>query len=143
MSASLTTVVLSFCDLVSQIDGHASEIGGRPQWPPTTGRVSKTFARLYLRLSLPRRSARSTVSHSISCMVNRTPASFTFLQGTGDGSRRRGRDNIKQWTGQSLSSLLCIADDSSRWATITVEASVGASPLPLTTPGRRGCKFFS
>ena len=40
-----------------------------------------------------------------------------MLQGTVDGWRRRGRprkswkDNIKQWTGQSMSSLLCIADD--------------------------------
>ena len=40
-----------------------------------------------------------------------------ILQGTVDGSRRRARprkswkDNIKEWTGQSMSSLLRIADD--------------------------------
>ena len=31
-----------------------------------------------------------------------------------------------EWTGQSMSSLPHIADDISRWAGITVEASVGA-----------------
>ena len=51
-----------------------------------------------------------------------------------DGSRRRGRprkswkSNIKEWTGQSMSSLLRIADDISRWAAITVDASVGVAP---------------
>ena len=54
-------------------------------------------------------------------------------------SRRRGRPrrswryNIKEWIGQSLLSLLRIADDICRWATITAEASVGVNP---TTPGR-------
>ena len=33
------------------------------------------------------------------------------------------RDNIKEWTGLSLSSLLCIADDRFRWAAMTTEAS--------------------
>ena len=46
-----------------------------------------------------------------------------------------GQHNSKEWTGQSLSSLLCIADDKNRWATITVEASVG---VPTTTPGCHG-----
>ena len=48
-----------------------------------------------------------------------------------DGSRRRGRphkswkDNIKEWTGQSMSSLLRIADDRGRWAVIAADVSVG------------------
>ena len=33
------------------------------------------------------------------------------------------RDNIKEWTGQSLSSLLRFADDWSWWAAIIIEAS--------------------
>ena len=35
-----------------------------------------------------------------------------------------GKTTIKEWTGQSMSSLLLIADDRSRWAAITAEASV-------------------
>ena len=55
----------------------------------------------------------------------------SILQGTVDGSRRTGRprksqkDNIKEWTGQSMSSLLRIADDRGRWAVIAAVASVG------------------
>ena len=47
-----------------------------------------------------------------------------------DGSRCRvmphksWRDNIKEWTGQLLLSLLCITDDRSQWDAIAVEASV-------------------
>ena len=58
-------------------------------------------------------------------------AAKIILQGTEDGSRRRARlrkswsDNIKEWTGHSLSSLMRIADDRSRWVTIAVVASVG------------------
>ena len=37
-------------------------------------------------------------------------------------------DNIQTLTDQSLSSLLRIADDRSRWATIAAEASVVGSP---------------
>ena len=60
-----------------------------------------------------------------------------ILQRTVYGSRRRGvrgkswKDNIKEWTGQSMSSSLRIADDRSRWAVITAEASIG---VPPTTP---------
>ena len=54
-----------------------------------------------------------------------------ILQGTVDGSHRRARphkswrDNIKVWTGQSLSSLLHITGDRNHRVTIAVEASVG------------------
>ena len=54
-----------------------------------------------------------------------------MLHETVNGSRRRTRlrkswmDNIKKSTGQSLSSLLRIAGDRSRWATIAAKASVG------------------
>ena len=55
-----------------------------------------------------------------------------ILEGTVDGSRRRGKphklwkDNIKEWTGQSKSRLLRIAADvESRWAVIVTDASVG------------------
>ena len=49
-----------------------------------------------------------------------------ILQGTMDDSRRRGRpckswkDTIEQLTDQSMSSLLCIADDGSQWASVGV-----------------------
>jgi len=54
-----------------------------------------------------------------------------ILQGIVNGGRRRGRprklwkDNIEEWTGQSMSSLLRVAEDRDRWATIAAEASVG------------------
>ena len=48
----------------------------------------------------------------------------------------RGRTtSIREWTGQSMSSLLHLVDDRSGWAVITAEASVGVSPM---TPGRYG-----
>ena len=60
-----------------------------------------------------------------------TPSKI-ILQGTVDGGRRRrGRprksrkDDIMKWTGQSMSSMLCIADDRGRWAVITSDASGG------------------
>ena len=62
-----------------------------------------------------------------------------ILQGTEDGSRRRGgprkswRGNIKEWTSQSMSPLLRIADDGSRWATIA--ESVGVSRRRLGIAG--------
>ena len=62
-----------------------------------------------------------------------------ILLGTGEGSCRRGRPR-KSWrntnndrTVQSLSSLLRIADDRGRWATIAAEASVG---IPANEVGR-------
>ena len=63
-------------------------------------------------------------------------------QGTVDGGRRRRRpckscrDNIKEWTGQPLSSLLRITDGKCRWATIAAEAFVRVPPMTL---GRDGC----
>ena len=56
--------------------------------------------------------------------------SYVSAKKTVDGSRCRGRlrkswhDNINEWQGQSLSSLLHITDDRSQWATNVVEASV-------------------
>ena len=50
-----------------------------------------------------------------------------ILQKTVDDSCRRGRPRkswkikIKEWTGQSMSSLLCIVDDGGRWAVIAAE----------------------
>ena len=64
-----------------------------------------------------------------------------ILQGYVDGRRRRSRkrkswkDNIKEWAGQSMSSLLRVAEDRRRWAAITAEASVGGTS---TTPVRHG-----
>ena len=34
------------------------------------------------------------------------------------------KDNMKEWTGQSMSLLLRVAEDRRRWATITEDASV-------------------
>ena len=54
-----------------------------------------------------------------------------ILQGSVDGKRRRGRprkswkDNIKEWPGQSMSSLLRVAENRRRWAAVTAEVSVG------------------
>ena len=53
-----------------------------------------------------------------------------MLQGTVDGSRRRRRprkswkDNINEWTGQSMSSLLRIPDDRGRLAAIAADAFI-------------------
>jgi hypothetical protein len=64
-----------------------------------------------------------------------------ILQGTVDGKRRRGRprkswrDNIKEWTGQSMSSLLRVAEDRRRWAAVTAEASVGVPQRRLGVTG--------
>ena len=86
----------------------------------------------------PRRtSGASTVNRQASqaimvqhvCHHNTLPK--IILQGTVDGSRRRGRprrswkDNTKEWTGQSMSSLLRIADERVRWAVIAADTSVG------------------
>ena len=46
-------------------------------------------------------------------------------QGTVDGSRQRGRLINPGRTTLVESSLLCIADDRSRWAVIAEDASVG------------------
>ena len=59
-----------------------------------------------------------------------------ILQETVDRRRVRPRKswkgNIKGWTGQSISSLLPIADDRrSRWAVIAADASVGVPPTTL------------
>ena len=68
-----------------------------------------------------------------------------ILQGTVDG-RRRGKprkswnDNIKEWTGRSMSSLLPIADDKGRCAGIAADASVR---VPPTTPGCHGYLLVS
>ena len=45
------------------------------------------------------------------------------------------KDNIKEWTDQSMSSLLCLAEDRRRCATITVEASVGVPQRCLGVTG--------
>ena len=47
-------------------------------------------------------------------------------------------DNIREWTGQSLSVLLRIADDRSMRAAITTQASVGVSQR---RPGVTGNQF--
>ena len=51
------------------------------------------------------------------------------------GRPRKSLDNIKEETGQSMSSLLRIADDRSRWAAITADASVGVPQRRLGTTG--------
>ena len=82
----------------------------------------------------------STVKrHKLSWFGRHDTLPNIILQGTVDGNRRRGRlrklwmDNIKEWTGQSMSSLMRIADDRGRFAVIAAAASVG---VPPTTPGR-------
>ena len=60
-----------------------------------------------------------------------------LLQGTVDARRHRGRprkswkNNIKEWTGELMSSLLRIVDDRNRWAAMTADASVGVSQRRL------------
>ena len=46
-----------------------------------------------------------------------------------------GEDNIKEWTGQSTSSFLCIGDDRGRWAVIAAEASVGVPQRRMGVTG--------
>ena len=64
-----------------------------------------------------------------------------ILQGTVDGRRRRGRpskswkDNIKEWTGQSMSTLQHITDDRGRWEVITADSSVGVPQRRLGVTG--------
>ena len=48
--------------------------------------------------------------------------------------RKSWKDNIKEWTGQSVSSMLRITDDRGRWAVLAAETSVGVPP----TLGRHG-----
>ena len=66
-----------------------------------------------------------------------------ILQGTVDGSRHRRRsrkswkDNIAEWTGQLMSSLLHTADDRGRWAVIASDASVGVPQRRLGVTGIR------
>ena len=42
---------------------------------------------------------------------------------------------MKEWTGQSMSSLLRITDDTDRWAAITAEVSVEVSQRRLGLTG--------
>ena len=63
------------------------------------------------------------------------------LQGSLDGRRRRGgprkswKDNIKDWTDQAMSPLLCVAEDRRRWAAVTAEAAVGIPKQRLGVAG--------
>ena len=43
----------------------------------------------------------------------------------GDQLAGMEKDNIKEWTGQSMSSLLCIANYRDRWAVMVAVGSVG------------------
>ena len=58
-----------------------------------------------------------------------------------DGCRRRGRprkswkDNIKEWTGWSMSSWLHITDDRGRWAVISADAYAGVPQRRLDVTG--------
>ena len=51
-------------------------------------------------------------------------------------TQRKTADKIKEWTGQLMSSLLCTADDRSRWA-VTAEASVRVPERRLYVMGIR------
>ena len=79
-----------------------------------TGQYSRRMSRAF---TINRRKL-SWLSHV--CCHDALPK--IMLQETVDGSRRIGtprktwKDNIKGWVGQSMPSLLCIADDRSRWA---------------------------
>ena len=65
------------------------------------------------------------------------------LQGPVGGSLRRVRsrkswnDGIKEWTGQSISSLLRIANDRGRWTVIAEDAFVGAPQRCLGATGNK------
>ena len=43
--------------------------------------------------------------------------------------------DIKEWTGQSMSSLLRVAEGRRRWAAITAETSVGVPQRSLKVTG--------
>ena len=65
----------------------------------------------------------------------------SYYRGTVDGSRRRGKprkswgNSIKEWTSRSLSSLLRVADDRSRWATIAAECLLESPQRCLSVTG--------
>ena len=90
-----------------------------------------------LLLSIVKRRKLSWFSHD--CRHDMLPK--IILQGSMDGRRHRGRpckswkDNIKEWAGQSMSSMLRVEEDRRRWVAITAEASVWGNP---TTHGRHG-----
>ena len=75
-----------------------------------------------------RKETVSRFGHESTCRRKTLPK--TLLRGPVEGSECRGRpsrswkDNVKEWTGQSLSSLLRIASDRNRWATIKAGASL-------------------
>ena len=58
--------------------------------------------------------------------------SKTILQGTVEGKRRRGRqrkiwhDNIKEWTGSNLATLIRMTEDREGWKTLTAQSSTMA-----------------
>ena len=93
-----------------------------PKWNQVVGTVSGRYPRRKsgVLLSTVKRRNLSRFGHV--CRHDTLPK--IMLQGTVDGSRRRGRprksrkDDIKEWTGQSTSSLLRIAYDRGRWAVI-------------------------
>ena len=64
-----------------------------------------------------------------------------ILQGSVDGKRRRGiprkssKDNIEEWTGQSMSSLLRVAEDRRRLSAVTLESAVGVPQRRLGVTG--------
>ena len=67
---------------------------------------------------------------AISAVKKRCQKSYNREHYTVDGSRHSGRlckswmANIKEWTGQSLSSLVRISDDRSRWAEVGASIEV-------------------
>ena len=53
----------------------------------------------------------------------------SYYQGTVHGRPRKSwKDNIKEWTGQSMSSLLRIADNRIRWVVIAADAHLSECP---------------
>ena len=74
-------------------------------------------------------------------LVRSSGLAKTILQGTVNGSRKRGRqrrtwsDNISNWTGLSLAATLRIAEDRTRWREVVRKSSV--VPLRLSSYGRR------
>ena len=91
--------------------------------------------------SIPSQDARSFNCQPSSVGYHGSATSVVVIGSRNSGgSRRRGRpckswkDNINEWTDQSMSSLLHITDDRGRW---TVMQRMHLSEYP-TTPGHHG-----
>ena len=78
---------------------------------------------------------RKVYAENYSCSSFSSGNRKRWMAGVAEEDRVNHGRTIKELTGQSMSSLLRIADDRGRWAAFTAEAFVG---VPLMMRRRRG-----